>query len=232
MSPIFLRLKEPRMFTILRLRNIVGTFTSTHNLDNATFEKLVEEKDPQFTFKETKTEVLSVDPTKIKLQTKTDDKKTVETIDYSLCFWLTGVSPNPLVAKLKSKNPSTFFLVFFVTFAESQTNNTALLTNEFMGVKGFEDIYAVGDCATTDQSKLLSKWDRDIFEKLDENKDGFIDFEEFQHFTTLYAKKYPQILYYAQYAKDVFDSADVNHDGKLSPDEFKVTSYHYHSYSI
>lgn len=41
-------------------------------------------------------------------------------------------------------------------------------------LKGFRNIYALGECATMDQKKILHRT-LDIFKALDENGDGVID---------------------------------------------------------
>ena len=48
-----------------------------------------------------------------------------------------------------------------------------------MGVLGFENIYAIGECGTIEQNYLHNKWD-DIFDALDEDKNGFIEPIEFK----------------------------------------------------
>ena len=60
-----------------------------------------------------------------------------------------------------------------------QENLQRLVTNPQMQVLGADSVYAVGDCATVDQGKLMSKW-LEVFEKADTNKDKHIDLEEFE----------------------------------------------------
>jgi NADH:ubiquinone reductase (non-electrogenic) len=62
---------------------------------------------------------------------------------------------------------------------EIQTNKNALLTNQFCQVLGYDNIYAVGECATIAQSYLQHKW-AEIFDALDEDKNGTIDANEFK----------------------------------------------------
>jgi hypothetical protein len=83
---------------------------------------------------------------------------------------LKGIHPNELVLKLKNRIPTI------------QHNKLAIVTDEYLQVKGFDSIYAVGECATIDQKKLLEKW-KDVFITLDANNDGFIDPEEFTQLT-------------------------------------------------
>ena len=103
-----------------------------------------------------------------------------EKVPYGACIWITGNSPIPLVASLKSKRPRTIFTSFPFSYTlELQTNVNGLLTNQFLQVLGFENIYAVGECATIAQNYLHHKWE-DIFDALDEDKNGTIDAMEFK----------------------------------------------------
>src|SRR5690242_3389627 len=81
--------------------------------------------------------------------------------------------------------------------ADSQKNKRSLVTNEFLQVKGFKHIYALGDCATLDQKQIKHRWG-EIFKHLDANKDGVIDESEFRLLTTHYAREFPQLLQYAK----------------------------------
>lgn len=88
-------------------------------------------------------------------------------------------------------------------------------------VKGTTDIYALGDCATIDQGELLSKW-MDLFDKLDTNKDGFVDEQEWDAFVQEYGRYYPSLFEVARKGKALFHEGDVNSDGKLSHEEFQA----------
>eukprot|EP01119_Soliformovum_irregulare_P018693 TRINITY_DN5782_c0_g1_i2.p1 TRINITY_DN5782_c0_g1~~TRINITY_DN5782_c0_g1_i2.p1 ORF type:complete len:563 (+),score=181.79 TRINITY_DN5782_c0_g1_i2:136-1689(+) len=130
------------------------------------------------------------------------------TVPFGMCIWVTGNTPHPLVSKLMSKRP------------DKQYNKKALITNDFLAVKGFQDIYALGDCATIDQARLLRRWGQ-IFEDMDENEDGSIDRDEFIKGVKMYARRFPQLLEFAKHAERLFEEGDVNHDEKLSREEFQ-----------
>ena len=55
-----------------------------------------------------------------------------------MCVWSTGVAPVPLVTALAKEIPE-------------QTNRRALITDEYMRVKGADSIFALGDCSTVTQ---------------------------------------------------------------------------------
>ena len=61
------------------------------------------------------------------------------TIPYGLLIWATGNTGRPLIKNLMDLVPN------------EQTQKRGLLVNDFMQVKGFEDIYALGDCTCTKQ---------------------------------------------------------------------------------
>lgn len=88
-------------------------------------------------------------------------------------------------------------------------------------MKGFEDIYGIGECSTIHQSRLANTW-MDIFRSLDENGDGFVDHEEFEQLIEKFAGKFPQLSEFSNHVKELFEEGDVNKDGKLSTEEFQV----------
>eukprot|EP01114_Cavostelium_apophysatum_P017856 TRINITY_DN5395_c0_g1_i5.p1 TRINITY_DN5395_c0_g1~~TRINITY_DN5395_c0_g1_i5.p1 ORF type:complete len:672 (+),score=187.68 TRINITY_DN5395_c0_g1_i5:118-2133(+) len=135
--------------------------------------------------------------------------ETKERIPYGICVWIRDNTAAPIVGDLQAKSP------------KNQKNKNALITDEFLKVKGFHDIYAIGECGTVDQSRIVSKY-MQIFNELDENKDGTVDEREFKALMRNYRRKYPQLVEYMQRTHELFLEADVNKDGKLSADEFKA----------
>jgi hypothetical protein len=53
-----------------------------------------------------------------------------------------GISASPLVSKITQKIPL-------------QTHSKVLLTDECLRVKGVDDVFAMGDCSSVEQKKLL-----------------------------------------------------------------------------
>jgi NADH:ubiquinone reductase (non-electrogenic) len=68
-------------------------------------------------------------------------KKQKEDLDFGVVVWATGIGTRPLVANLMEKI--------------GQTDRRALLTDEWLRVKGAQGIYAIGDCATVQQRNLV-----------------------------------------------------------------------------
>jgi len=67
-------------------------------------------------------------------------------------------------------------------------------------VKGSSDIYAIGDCSTIDQEKLLAKFS-ELFDEADVNKDGKLSLEEIEAMITKNQKIYPQMRIYANHGQ-------------------------------
>ena len=67
--------------------------------------------------------------------TKPDGTKEIEVLPYGLLVWATGNAVRPLVKDLMSQIPA------------QKDSRRGLAVNEYLVVKGTEDIWAVGDCA-------------------------------------------------------------------------------------
>ncbi|KAF4551100.1 Pyridine nucleotide-disulfide oxidoreductase-like protein 1 [Elsinoe fawcettii] len=94
------------------------------------------------TFKEetieikTKTMVKNVTDTYIEAEsTGPDGKKVLERIPYGLLVWATGNAVRPVVKDLMNQLPA------------QKDSRRGLLVNEYLVVKGAENVWAVGDCA-------------------------------------------------------------------------------------
>jgi len=94
------------------------------------------------TFKEetidirTKTMVKNVEPTYIEAEfTDASGKKVLEKIPYGLLVWATGNAVRPLVKDLMNQIPA------------QKDSRRGLAVNEYLVVKGADNVWAVGDCA-------------------------------------------------------------------------------------
>jgi len=139
---------------------------------------------------------------------KNIDSKQLEEIPFGLCVWSTGIAPNPLVKAILNE------------FPEEQTNRRALLTDEFMKLKGSDNIYAIGDAATVEQKKLIANF-MELFRKADLDGDGFLSLKELQTMIDNNLTRYPQLEEYANKARTLFRTADTNQDNKLDAEEFR-----------
>jgi NADH dehydrogenase FAD-containing subunit len=136
-----------------------------------------------------------------------DKQKNLKDIPYGLCVWATGIAANPLIIQLCNKIPE-------------QTNNKVLITDDFLRVKGVNDVFAIGDCSTIEQHKLLQEFLK-LFEIADKNKDNVLSYEEFKNLIYSIQPNYPQLSIYSQKIKELFEECDINHDNILTRDEFK-----------
>jgi len=133
----------------------------------------------------------------------------VREIPYGLCVWSTGIAPNPLIVSICAALPTL------------QEHKKVLVTNEFLQVKGVQDVYALGDCATIEQEKLINHF-LELFQEADKDKDGFLKYEEFLTLLKNAAPKYPQLNSYGKKAHELFQEGDLNKDSRLSLEEFEM----------
>lgn len=98
----------------------------------------------QTTFKEenigvfTGNTVKSVSDKYITVETTTsDNKKVIQEVPYGLLLWATGNSPRYVIRDLISRIP------------EQNNSSRGLLVNDYLVVKGTENIWALGDCTAT-----------------------------------------------------------------------------------
>lgn len=104
---------------------------------------------------------------------------------------------------------------------------------------------ALGDCATIEQTRLLSRF-TELFKEVrlcpstttrgchtygsdaltaaqaDTNGDGRLSMEEFAAMFEKNRKIYPQLDFYGKKMKELFEEADVNKDQTIDLDEFKA----------
>jgi len=156
----------------------------------------------------TNARVIEVRPTEIVVFDKTSNKNI--TIPFGLCVWSAGIGPNPLITQFTNK------------LAEQQ-HNKGLVTDEFLRVKGVpnNNIYALGDCATVTQKKLMDHL-VDLFQQADLNHDGVLSFNELRTMVSNISSDYPQLLPFAHGIKKLMVKYDFNKNGVLELDEFKA----------
>lgn len=82
---------------------------------------------------------MSVSDKEISVKIKSSGQ--VVSIPYGLILWSTGVGTRPVISDLMEQ--------------VGQGGSRALATNEWLQVKGCENVYAVGDCASIAQRKIM-----------------------------------------------------------------------------
>ena len=90
--------------------------------------------------------VVAVDKDSVTVKRFNRETKADETVKlpFGLCVWSTGGAPHPLINMLRTK-------------LKGQNNTRALITDNSLAVAGAKDVWALGDCATIDQGKLINK---------------------------------------------------------------------------
>ncbi|KAI4338703.1 hypothetical protein MLD38_023728 [Melastoma candidum] len=96
---------------------------------------------------------------------KTKSKGEAHQVPYGLVVWSTGIGPRPLVQDFMEQI--------------DQGKRRMLATDEWLRVKGTENVYALGDCATIDQRKVVEDI-LSIFKAADKDNSGTLTIEEFQ----------------------------------------------------
>lgn len=146
------------------------------------------------------------------------DKKTGKGMEvpYGMVVWSTGIGTRPFISDFMNQI--------------GQSDRRVLATDEWLRVKGCENSYALGDCATIEQRKLLDDVSS-IFTLADKDKSGTLTPEEFRDAIETVKSRYPQIDLYLkrQHMKDaarILDDTVIEAKGKpvlLNIEEFRQT---------
>ncbi|GKU96560.1 hypothetical protein SLEP1_g9784 [Rubroshorea leprosula] len=134
--------------------------------------------------------VVSVSDKEIAMKLKSTGE--VCSVPHGLVIWSTGVGTRPVVREFMDQI--------------GQANRRVLATNEWLRVKGCENAYALGDCATIEQRKIMEDI-ATIFKAADKDNSGILTLEEFQGVIDDILVRYPQVELYlkSHHLKDVSD---------------------------
>ncbi|KAK9051985.1 hypothetical protein SSX86_028613 [Deinandra increscens subsp. villosa] len=129
-----------------------------------------------------------------------------------MVVWSTGVSTRPVVKDLMDQ--------------VGQGKRKVLATDEWLRVKGCEDVYAIGDCATIDQRKIMEDIAA-IFNAADKDKSGTLTVEEFQDIIDDIIIRYPQVELHLQSARlssvtDLLNDPEGNARKEVDIEGFKL----------
>ncbi|CAI0550054.1 unnamed protein product [Linum tenue] len=102
-------------------------------------------------------------------------------IPHGLVLWSTGISTRPVVKDFMEQI--------------GQGKRRILATNEWLRVKETENVYALGDCATIDQRKIMDDIVA-IFEAADTDNSGTLTMVEFRAVVDDIIARYPQVETY------------------------------------
>ncbi|PPQ78153.1 hypothetical protein CVT25_015486 [Psilocybe cyanescens] len=131
-------------------------------------------------------------------------------IPTNFVLWSTGIAMNPFTQRVSSLLPN-------------QVHKKAIEVDSHLRVNGAPvgDVYAIGDCATIETS-LLSHF-MELVDDADEDKNGKIDFGEWEHMVTKIKERIPMAEDHLVKVKELFQLYDSDADDSLSLNElFKL----------
>ncbi|KAI0283089.1 nucleotide-binding domain-containing protein [Russula aff. rugulosa BPL654] len=159
----------------------------------------------------TNARVGEVRPDHVVYTTKDPDTGAVvkHTIPTNFVLWSTGIAMNPFTARVSSLLPN-------------QVHKKAIEVDAHLRVKGapLGDVYAIGDCATTETSVVAHLLE--LVEEADRNKDGKIDFSEWEIMVKRIKKKIPMAASHLDKVRTLFDLYDSDADNSLTLNELAV----------
>ncbi|GKV19122.1 hypothetical protein SLEP1_g29416 [Rubroshorea leprosula] len=127
------------------------------------------------------------------ISTKARSNGETFSMPYGLCLWSTGIGPRPVIKEFMQQI--------------GQGNRRALATDEWLRVEGYNNIYALGDCATINQRKVMEDISA-IFSKADKDKSGTLTVKEFKEVIADICERYPQVELYLK-KKQMRDIVDL-----------------------
>ncbi|CAA2938451.1 external alternative NAD(P)H-ubiquinone oxidoreductase B3, mitochondrial-like [Olea europaea subsp. europaea] len=102
-------------------------------------------------------------------------------IPYGMVVWSTGIGTRPVIMDFMKQI--------------GQTNRRVLATDEWLRVEKCDSIYALGDCATINQRKVMEDIAA-IFSKADTKNTGRLKVEDFKEVINDVSERYPQVEIY------------------------------------
>ncbi|KAL5056496.1 hypothetical protein RYX36_037178 [Vicia faba] len=154
--------------------------------------------------------VLSVNDKEITMKVKSTGE--VCSVPHGLIVWSTGISTLPVIKNFMEEI--------------GQTKRHVLATDEWLRVNGCEDVFAIGDCSSIKQRKIMDDI-LDIFKEADKNNSGTLTVEEFKEVMDDIILRYPQVEYYL-HKKHILDlrvlwnDADGNERKEIDIEGFKL----------
>lgn len=122
----------------------------------------------------------------------------ITSIPYGMAVWSTGIGTRPFVRDFMTQI--------------GQTNRRAVATDEWLRVEGTDNVYALGDCATINQRKVMEDIAA-IFNKADTDNSGTLTVKEFQEVLADICERYPQVELYLK-SKQMHNIADLLKESK------------------
>ncbi|XXG70397.1 hypothetical protein AAC387_Pa06g3168 [Persea americana] len=137
----------------------------------------------------------------------------ISSIPYGMVVWSTGIGTRPVI----------------MDFMEQigQKDRRALATDEWLRVKGCENVFALGDCATIHQRRVMEDISS-IFTIADKDNSGTLTVKEFQDIIEDIVIRYPQVeLYFkSKHLRNVVDLLrDSGGDDKKDSIELDIEGF-------
>ncbi|XP_050289035.1 external alternative NAD(P)H-ubiquinone oxidoreductase B2, mitochondrial-like [Quercus robur] len=148
------------------------------------------------------------------ISTKEMKNGKISIMPYGMAVWSTGIGTRPIIMDFMKQI--------------GQANRRVLATDEWLRVEGCDSIYALGDCATINQRKVMEDISA-IFSKADADNSGTLTVKEFREVIDDICERYPQVELYLKKKQmsDIFDllkeskGDDTKESIELNIEEFK-----------
>ncbi|XP_041026152.1 external alternative NAD(P)H-ubiquinone oxidoreductase B2, mitochondrial [Juglans microcarpa x Juglans regia] len=105
----------------------------------------------------------------------------ISSLPYGMAVWSTGIGTRPVIMDFMKQI--------------GQGNRRVLATDEWLRVEGCDSVYALGDCATINQRKIMEDISS-IFSKADKDNSGTLTVKELQEVIDDICERYPQMELY------------------------------------
>ncbi|XP_015067245.1 external alternative NAD(P)H-ubiquinone oxidoreductase B2, mitochondrial [Solanum pennellii] len=120
------------------------------------------------------------------ISTKDVKRGEITSMPYGMAVWSTGIGTRPVIMEFMKHI--------------GQGSRRVLATDEWLRVEGQENVYALGDCATINQRKVMEDIAA-IFQKADKDNSGTLTVKEFQEVLNDICERYPQVELYLKNKK-------------------------------
>ncbi|KAJ3542048.1 hypothetical protein NM688_g6013 [Phlebia brevispora] len=158
----------------------------------------------------TNARVSAVTPHSVIYTTRDKSGKTeTHEIPTNFVLWSTGIAMNPFTKRVSSLLPN-------------QVHKKAIEVDAHLRVKGAPvgEVYAIGDASTIETSIVSHLLE--LVDEADKNKDGKIDFDEWQVMVNEIKKRIPMSEEHLSRVRELFDLYDSDSDNTLSLNELAV----------
>jgi len=148
--------------------------------------------------------VKAVKQREVVVQVKGSDE--LQSIPCSMVVWATGIKARGLTNRIRE-----------MIGLDIQSNRMGILTDRYLRAKGVADrsIFALGDCATIAQAKLVDRIQL-LFEEADTQHRGALDLQQFRALVERKVDEFPQLEIFSKKIEKTFEEADKEKSGFLS----------------